>query len=150
VAARAKRLYPEAAISRDARDVLARARLAIICSGTAALEAAVLGCPGVVTYHGSPLQRWEWNRFHVPKLARLREAGIASPFVSLPNIIAGEELYPEFLDTPAAPVAEAALRELAGDLQTKRAALDRVAETLSWEDAGAVIAEEVGRLICDA
>jgi lipid-A-disaccharide synthase len=134
-------------ISRDARDVLARARFALVCSGTAALEAAVLGCPGVVTYHGSPLQRWEWHRFHVPKLARLRAEGIAAPYISMPNILAGEELYPELLDVPADAVARAALGELAGDLEGKRAKLDGVAAGMSWEDAGAVIADEVERLI---
>jgi len=142
-----RRQYPDIECSRNARDVLARARFALICSGTASLEAAILGCPGVVTYHGSALQRWEWRRFHVEPLARLRQAGIASPYISLPNILSGEELYPEQIDVPTADVAEAALKALSGDLGARRAALDRVAELLPWNNPGAVIAEEVERLL---
>ncbi|HEU4753708.1 MAG TPA: hypothetical protein VFU47_11420, partial [Armatimonadota bacterium] len=139
--------YPGVRTSRNAREVMARARLGILCSGTAVLEAAVLGCPGVVTYHGSALQRWEWNRFHVPALARLRAAGIASPYIALPNILAGEELYPELLDTPAGPVAEAAARKLQEEPTALRARLDRVKDLLSWEEPGAVIAEEMARAL---
>jgi lipid-A-disaccharide synthase len=139
--------YPAAAVERNARQVLARAQFGLICSGTATLEAAVLGCPGVVTYSGSSLQRLEWERIHVPRLARLRAAGIASPYIALPNIIAGKELYPEVIALPAEAVAEAALRELAGNLLEKRAALDEVAHALSWEDAGRVVAEEGQRLL---
>lgn len=147
IAEYARRAFPGAQIERNARQVLAHARFALICSGTATLEAAVLGCPGVVTYNGSALQRQEWQRIHVPRLAQLRAAGIASPYVALPNIIAGAELYPEILDAPADPVAEVALKELAGDLAKKRVALDVVRNTLAWEDAGKVVAEEARHLL---
>lgn len=142
-----RRLAPEVRTSRDARETLSRARFAIICSGTAALEAAVLGCPGVVTYHGSALQRWEWNTFHVPKLAKLRAAGIASPYIALPNIITGEELYPERIDVPAEIVAETALRELDVDPLVQRERLDAVTRMLSWEDAGETVAAELARIL---
>lgn len=138
-----ERRYPGLAHSRNARDVLARARFGIICSGTAALEAAVLGCPGVVTYHGSPLQRWEWRTFHVEKITKLRQAGIASPYVSLPNIIAGKELYPEVIDGPIGAIVQAALPMLGGDLRALQDALAAVSASLNWEDAGAVVAEEI-------
>lgn len=142
-----RRLYPGLKTERNGRAVLARARFALICSGTAALEAAILGCPGVVTYHGSALQRWEWRRFHVRPLARLREAGIASPYISLPNIIAGEELYPEQIDTSAEEIAAAAHRGLSADPRRVRGALDAVTAALAWEDAGTVVAEEAARLL---
>lgn len=139
--------FPGLRTERNARAILARARFALICSGTAALEAAVFGCPGVVTYHVSALQRWEWRTFHVQRLARLRAAGIASPWVSLPNIIAGRELYPELLDEPADRIAAAARRALSGDPTAARAALDAVTASLSWDDAGQVVAEEVARAL---
>jgi len=142
-----RRRLPGVQVSRNAREVMSRACFGIVCSGTAALEAAVLGCPGVVTYHGSPLQRWEWRTFHVEKLARLRAAGIGSPYLSLPNIIAGKELYPEVIDRPTADVTEAALRLLAGDLEPLRAELQSVRASLSWEDAGQVIADEVAQIL---
>lgn len=139
--------FPGPRTAPNARHVLARASLALVCSGTATLEAALLGCPGVVTYHGTALQRWEWHRFHVPRLARLRAAGIASPYVALPNIIAGEELYPEQLGAPPEAVAAAALSVLALPAAAVRARLDAVTATLCWEDAGAVVAAEARRLL---
>jgi len=147
VAEAVARRFPELKTTRSARELMSRARFGILCSGTAVLEAAALGCPGVVTYNGPRLQQWEWRQFHAEKIAKLRAAGIASPYVALPNIISGEELYPEVLDTPSGPVAEAALRELAGDLAAKREALDRVTASLSWEDAGAVVADSVGEAL---
>ena len=139
VEARARRLFPELEVSRQTREVLARARFGIICSGTAVLEAALLGCPGVVTYHGSALQRWEWRTFHVDKLARLRKEGIASPYVALPNIISDRELYPELLDAPSDRIAGRALEYLAQDAGEAREALEAVGASLSWEDPGEVI-----------
>jgi lipid-A-disaccharide synthase len=141
------RRYPAAKTSRNAWDLLARARFGLICSGTATLEAAVLGCPGVVTYNASPLQLWEWRTFHVPKLAKMRAAGIASPYVALPNIISGKELYPELLNSTGAQVAEAALRLLSGDPAAQSEALTGVPDKLNWEDAGFVVAEETFRAI---
>jgi lipid-A-disaccharide synthase len=147
IAALARRVAPAAETAPDARAVMARARFALVCSGTAVLEAALLGCPGVVTYHGSPLQRWEWERFHVPGLARLREAGIASPYISLPNIISGRPLYPEFLDRPASAIAAAALEGLRADPQEVRAQLDQMSEALYWNDAGEAVAAAVREAI---
>ncbi len=147
VARLVERRYPGLEHRPNAREVLARARFGIICSGTASLEAAVLGCPGVVTYNGTALQRWEWHTFHVSKLTELRARGIASPYVALPNILAGRELYPEIIDAPADRIAEAALAELAGDPAARHAALDEITRTLPWDDAGQVIAEELAGAI---
>jgi len=138
-----ERRYPGLKHSRNAREVMARARFGIICSGTAALEAAVLGCPGVVTYHGSPLQRWEWRTFHVEKITKLRQEGIASPYVALPNIIAGTDLYPEVIDGPVEAIVQAVLPMLSGDLRALQDALDAVSASMNWQDAGEVVAEEI-------
>lgn len=135
--------YPGVATDLQTHAVLARARLGIICSGTAALEAAVLGCPGVVTYHGSPLQRWEWNTFHVRRLRELRAQGIASPFVALPNIVDGAEVYPERLGVPAASIAEAALELLGRDPGALADDLRRVRDRLAWEPPGPALASAI-------
>lgn len=139
--------FPQLERARNARQVLGRATLGIICSGTAALEAAVLGCPGVVTYHVSALQRWEWKQFHVAKLRRLRAAGVASPYVALPNIIAGTEIYRECLDSSALEIAAAALRELAMDPAARRADLDAIRNSVNWDDAGQAVAQELARIL---
>lgn len=143
VARQVERRFPGLEHRPNARQVMARARFGLICSGTASLEAAILGCPGVVTYNGTALQRWEWHTFHVSKLTELRAKGIASPYLVLPNIIAGMELYPEVIDAPASAIAARALEELSGDLAARHRSLAGIPETLPWNDAGEAIADEI-------
>lgn len=70
---------------------LQAADAAIVASGTATLEAALLKCPMVVIYKLSWLS-WQFLR-HMNYL----------PYVSLPNILAGRFLVPEFLQNKATP-----------------------------------------------
>jgi len=72
-------------VREDRYCAMAACDLLLIASGTAALEAALLGVPSVVVYRTSPL---------TALAARLL---LKVPHVSLPNIIAGEELLPELL-----------------------------------------------------
>jgi lipid-A-disaccharide synthase len=63
-----------------------QADLALVASGSATLQVAAAGCPMVVMYQSS---KWMWyllGRW----LVRL-------PHLSLPNILAGRELVPEFM-----------------------------------------------------
>lgn len=64
---------------------------AIVASGTATLEAALLKCPMIVMYKLSWLS-WQFLR-HMNYL----------PYVSLPNILAGKFIVPEFLQNKASP-----------------------------------------------
>lgn len=75
-------------------DVLARCDLAVVCSGTATLEAAIAGVPMVVVYDGPALMRLEW---------RLRKRGLKIPAIALPNIIAGEHIVPELVAEDVTP-----------------------------------------------
>ncbi len=68
---------------------LAAADVALVASGTATLEAALLRCPHVVAYRMSP------TTYHLMS----RKAYL--PYVGLPNILAGEWLVPEFLQDDA-------------------------------------------------
>ena len=70
---------------------LAAADVALVASGTATLEAALLRCPHVVAYRMSP------TTFRLMK----RKAYL--PYVGLPNILAGEWLVPELLQDDATP-----------------------------------------------
>lgn len=65
-------------------DLLARAEAAIVNSGTATLEAALLGCPQVPVYHVT----CSW-------IGHLRPLLFDSPFFTLPNIILQRELLKE-------------------------------------------------------
>jgi lipid-A-disaccharide synthase len=82
-----KRLNPKAIpLPQEERyRAMALSRAGVISSGTASLEAALLGLPHVVVYR--------LNRLTYALAKRL----VKTPFVSLPNIIAGRELLPELL-----------------------------------------------------
>lgn len=85
-------------VSSEGRKALASADLAIVSSGTATLEAAILGVPCVVMYR---LPRLTW--FVARRIVRLEN-------VSLVNIVAGSGLVPELLQRDA--TGERAVQEL--------------------------------------
>ena len=72
---------------------LAAADVALIKSGTATLEAALMKCPMVITYRVSALTAW---------LMRRKGRGYL-PYIGLPNILAGEFIVPELLQEEATP-----------------------------------------------
>ena len=81
-------------------DVLARCDLALTKSGTATLEAMILGKPMVIVYRGSSLMALEW---------RLRRGSLGIAHIGLPNILAQERLFAELIQDEATPEAIAAL-----------------------------------------
>lgn len=84
-------------IAEGARDVMRAGTVLLMASGTATVEAMVLGTPMVVTYRTSWLNVW---------LARL---AMNTRWVAMPNIMAGTELVPELLQSRATPGALAAV-----------------------------------------
>ncbi len=78
-------------VSANTQNVLKATDLAIVASGTATLEGLLCECPMVVTYKVSQLTAWLMRR-------RAR-----ATFVSLPNIIANENLVDEFIQERARP-----------------------------------------------
>lgn len=74
-----------------AQDAMAACDGALVASGTATLEAALLKAPHVITYRMSP---WSW---------RLMKRMRYQPWVGLPNILAGRFVVPEFLQDDATP-----------------------------------------------
>jgi lipid-A-disaccharide synthase len=74
-----------------AHDALIAADGALVASGTATLEAALLKCPMVITYKLSPLTYWFAKRKQY------------LPYVGLPNILAGKFVVPEILQDDATP-----------------------------------------------
>jgi lipid-A-disaccharide synthase len=78
-------------------DLLARSRLALVSSGTATLECALLGVPSLVLYKVTPFLRQASRAF------------LTSPFIAQPNLLAGHEVFPEFL-TSRNPAGEMARR----------------------------------------
>lgn len=90
---------------------LRAADAAIVASGTATLEAAMLGCPQVVTYRLNPLTAW---------LVRRK---LTTRWVAQPNIIAQADVVPERLQREANPERLAVdVLDLLRD-ETRRAAM---------------------------
>jgi lipid-A-disaccharide synthase len=82
-------------------DALSAADCAIVASGTATVEAALLGTPMVVVYRVSPTSAFVLKRM------------VRSPFIAMVNLIAGRRVVPELIQdqfTSAAVVEE--LRKL--------------------------------------
>jgi lipid-A-disaccharide synthase len=78
-------------VAGDAPQVLACADFAVVASGTATLEAAVVGTPMVIVYKVAPL-----NMLLARLLVKIRFAGLV-------NILAGRIVAPELLQSNATP-----------------------------------------------
>ncbi len=78
-------------IENNTYDAIKVSNLVLVASGTATLEAAILGTPMVIVYRTSVLT-WMLARFVV-----------RVPFIGLANIVAGKEIVPEFLQNSARP-----------------------------------------------
>ena len=122
-------------------DLLAAADLALTASGTATLEAALLGTPMLVVYRMHALT-WQLAR----RVVRV-------PHIAMANLLAGERVVPEFLQDRASPdsLAEEVVRWMDDPSLRRRTGekLQRVAAKLGGggaaRRAARVILEEVGR-----
>ncbi|MHB8766501.1 MAG: lipid-A-disaccharide synthase [Deferrisomatales bacterium] len=85
-----------------AQEVMERARLCLVASGTATLECALVGTPMVVVYRVSALTHALGRRL------------VRAPFIALPNLVAGRRVVPELVQ-PAAPAVAAEADRLLGD-----------------------------------
>jgi lipid-A-disaccharide synthase len=74
-----------------AREAMIASNAAILASGTAALECMLAKCPMVVGYKMKPFTFW------------LAKKLIRTPYVSLPNILAGKAIVPELLQQDCTP-----------------------------------------------
>lgn len=115
-----------------AHDALAACDAALVASGTATLEAALLRAPHVITYKMSP---WSW---------RIMKRMGYQPWVGLPNIMAGRFVVPEILQDEAQPeILAQALGNLVADRTVctrMRAAFDAVHRSLRRNTAEAAAA----------
>lgn len=98
-------------------EALAAADLALVASGTATLEAALLKTPMVIAYRQAALS-WQLMR----RMAYL-------PYVGLPNILAGERVVDEFLQDDATPESLSnALLGLLNERSRQRRQIERFRE----------------------
>ena len=101
--------WPIKLLFGHAQDALAACDGALVASGTATLEAALLKTPMVIAYRMSP---WSW---------RLMKRMRYQPWVGLPNVLAGRFVVPEFLQDDATPENLAqALGNLVVDVEVRQ------------------------------
>jgi lipid-A-disaccharide synthase len=94
----------------QARLALQAADVALVASGTASLEALLCRCPMVVAYRVSPVTAFMLRTLRMVRL----------PYFSLPNLLAGEALVPEFLqESVSGPALAAAALAQLGDPQRR-------------------------------
>lgn len=154
-ALRGKMILPNETLAQTARELglpagveiqvggitaaLAKTDLAITKSGTVTLECAMFGVPAVVFYQLSPL-----NYFIAKQFITVR-------YVALPNLLAGEVVFPEFLQAAATPenLARAALGLLRDPArrQAVQAKLAGVVTSLGAGGATARAAQAITRLL---
>lgn len=100
-------------------DVMSAADLVLLASGTAALESALLGKPTVAAYRVAPFTALIVRLFGLVKVKAF----------TLPNLLAGETLVPEFIQGDAQPAAIAgAILDLLHDPERCAAIRERFAK----------------------
>ena len=118
-------------------DLLRRARAALVTSGTATLEAALIGVPQVVMY------RSNGSRVAYELMRRLLHVD----YVSLPNLIMGEQIIPELLLHYCSPDTVAyRLGRITADGSAREAMLDgyrRLRSTLGTTQAAPTAAAAI-------
>jgi lipid-A-disaccharide synthase len=123
-------------VDGETYDALAAADCAIVASGTATVEAALLGTPMVVIYRLAPLTALILRRM------------VRTPFIAMANLVAGKRAVPELIQDDFTPAnverevrrlleSEAAREEMKANLREVRArlgplgAIERAADIFS-------------------
>ena len=120
-------------------EALAQAGLAIASTGTVTMECAYFGVPAVTLYKAS------WRDYEIAK----RIVKVKS--LTMPNLIANEEVYPEFIQDAATPenIARAALELLQNESRRReiKSRLEKVVASLGGPGASRRAAEAIVELL---
>lgn len=104
----------------DVNGVLRRASVAIVCSGTATLQAVIANTPQVVIYRLSKLMEIEGRLLGFKKKVK---------FIALPNLFLGRMAVPELIQHDASPEGIADwVRKVSADTPERKAQLDAYKE----------------------
>lgn len=127
-------------VRKDTYNLLSAAELAMVKSGTASLETALLGTPEVICYKGSTASFWLARR-----LVKVKYIGLA-------NLIMDEPIIEELIQADLVPnKIQAALKELLPGKSRREKQLgdfERLKKVLGGkgasERAAAIVAQEIG------
>lgn len=126
-------------IEHDAYPVIKQSDLALVCSGTATLECALLGTPMIITNKGTLL-----TYLAAKSLIRV-------PYLGLPNLILGKHKFPELLQYDATPekIAKTAVHMLTDKTlrESLKKELEEVSRKLGEPGASRRAAHEVLRTL---
>ena len=122
----------------DTYNVVAAADAAIVASGTATVETALLGCPMVIVYRLAPLTYWIARRL------------VDVPWIGMPNIILQRPMFPELIQDAVTPAAMAdAVRDVHRRHAEVTAALAELRAALGTPGAAARAADLALTLVPD-
>ena len=125
-------------VTGQMREVARQARAAMVCSGTATVETALMKCPQIVVYRTATATYW-FGRM----IIRVKWLGMV-------NLIADRTVCPEFIQDAATPAAMAdALEPLLADGPARQAQLEGLAEVArALEGQGPI--RTAGQLVAEA
>lgn len=119
-------------VNGQAKEVMAASDALIIASGTATLEAALIGTPMVVVYKTHPITYWLAR--HLVHIKR----------IGLPNIVLDTDAFPELIQNEATPAAISnTLEALLNEPASQYAALSQIPDHLGGSGALAHLADLV-------
>ena len=118
---------------------LGKADIALACTGTVTMECAWFGVPTIALYKTS------WTNYQIGKRM------VTVKYLAMPNLLANEELFPEFIQDAATPdnLARAAM-QLLGDAsrrETVKRKLAKIVSTLGSPGASGRAAKAILRLL---
>ena len=116
-----------------AQEALAACDVALVASGTATLEAALIKRPMVIAYRMSP---WSWQMMKRMRYQR---------WIGLPNILAGRFVVPEFLQEEATADN---LAQAMGNLVIEKTLVSRIEEV--FNDIHSTLRQNTAKKAADA
>ena len=126
-------------LTRETYEAVRQAKAAVVNSGTATLETALLGTPQVAVYHLACAWWLRWNRWWIQPLM------FSIPYFTLVNIICGKEVIRELLgdDFTTEKVAAELQRLLTDETYTKEMLVDyeHLSALLGTQPAAATAAQ---------
>ena len=122
----------------NAHELMQRATLAITASGTATMECAFYGCPMIVVY------KVNWLTYLIGRMV------VKVNWLAMPNVIAGREIVPEFIQGDAKPDRITAVAREFLENATKREAMQKDLATIVSSLGGFGASERAARLILAA